>query len=64
VYVGNAKMGSVPLRGEYGWDGMASTSFWSSPESDITVVLLTQLFPYSPQLEIAVRPLVYEAVID
>ena len=64
VYVGNVKMGRVSLRGEYGWDGMASTSFWSSPESDITVVLLTQRFPYSPQLEMAVRPLVYEAVID
>ena len=64
VYVGNAKMGSVPLAGEYGWDGMASTSFWSSPESDITVVLLTQRFPYSPVLEMAVRPLVYQAVVD
>lgn len=62
VDVGRKKMGRVSLRGEYGWDGMASTSFWSSPETNITVVLLTQLYPYSPQLEMAVRPLVYQAV--
>ena len=38
VDVSSRKMGRVPLRGEYGWDGMASTSFWSTPEDDITVV--------------------------
>ena len=64
VDVGRKKMGRVSLRGEYGWDGMASTSFWSSPETNMTVVLLTQLYPYSPQLEMAVRPLVYQAVKD
>ena len=64
VDVSGRKMGRVPLRGEYGWDGMASTSFWSTPEDDITVVVLTQLLPFSPQLEMAVRPLVYQAVVE
>ena len=64
VYVGNVYMGRVSLRGEYGWDGMASTSFCLSPDSNIPVILITQRFPCSPHLELAVRPLVYEAGID
>ena len=64
VYVGSKKMGSVPLLGEYGWDGMATTSFWSSPASDTTVVLLTQVLPYSPTLSMTIRPLVYDAITE
>ena len=64
VYVGSKKMGSVPLLGEYGWDGMATTSFWSSPASDTTVVLLTQVIPYSPTLSMTIRPLVYDAITE
>ena len=64
VDVSSRKMGRVPLRGEYGWDGMASTSFWSTPEDDITVVALTRLLPFSPQLKMAVRPLVFQAVVE
>jgi CubicO group peptidase (beta-lactamase class C family) len=32
--------------GEFFWDGAASTLFWVDPANDLTVVMLTQLFPY------------------
>ncbi len=54
---------NLPRRiGEYGWSGMASTHFWISPKDDLAVVVLSQLLPYTPQLEMAIRPLIYEAI--
>jgi CubicO group peptidase (beta-lactamase class C family) len=49
--------------GEYGWGGAASTHFWISPKDDLAVVLLTQYMPFSFQLESAIKPLVYDAII-
>ncbi|SDE85440.1 serine hydrolase domain-containing protein [Pseudonocardia oroxyli] len=51
--------------GEYGWGGLASTTFTVFPEEDLTVVFLTQLMPSStypirPQL----RTLVSQAVVS
>jgi len=51
-------------RGEYGWGGMASTHFWISPKDELIVVALSQHIPYSSQLEDAVKPRVYEAIVD
>jgi CubicO group peptidase (beta-lactamase class C family) len=48
--------------GEYGWSGLASTHFWISPKDDLAVVVLSQLMPYTPQLEMAIRPLIYQAI--
>ena len=31
--------------GEFGWGGMASTTFWIDPVEEMTVVFLTQLTP-------------------
>jgi len=50
--------------GEYGWGGMASTHFWISPRDEIAVVVLTQHVPYSNRAEKAVKPIVYEAILD
>jgi CubicO group peptidase (beta-lactamase class C family) len=50
--------------GEYGWGGAASTHFWISPQDDLAVVVLTQLMPFNFQMEHAVKPLVYDAVLD
>ena len=50
--------------GEYGWGGMASTHFWISPQDDLAVVVLTQLTPFSFQMEQAVKPLVYDAIVE
>lgn len=51
--------------GEYGWGGLASTTFSVFPEEEITVVFMTQLMPSStypirPQL----RVLVSQAVVS
>ncbi|HUU89916.1 MAG TPA: serine hydrolase domain-containing protein [Phycisphaerae bacterium] len=56
--------GSSAHAGEYGWGGAASTHFWISPKDDLAVVALSQLMPFSPQLQNAVKPLVYEALVD
>ena len=56
--------GSNAHVGEYGWGGAASTHFWISPKDDLVVVALSQLMPFSPQLQNAVKPLVYEAIVD
>jgi CubicO group peptidase (beta-lactamase class C family) len=50
--------------GEYGWGGAASTHFWLSPKNDLVVVALSQLMPFSSQLQNAVKPLVYQAVAN
>ncbi|MHC4556266.1 MAG: serine hydrolase domain-containing protein [Planctomycetota bacterium] len=50
--------------GEYGWGGMASTHFWISPNDEIAVVVLTQYIPFSNQAERAVKPIVYDAILD
>lgn len=50
--------------GEYGWSGIASTSFWISPKDDLVVVVLQQYMPFSTVLDQAVKPLVYEAIAD
>ncbi len=50
--------------GEYGWGGAASTHFWVSPKDDLAVVVLTQLMPFTYQMENAVKPLVYDAILD
>jgi CubicO group peptidase (beta-lactamase class C family) len=49
--------------GVYGWGGAASTHFWISPSDDLAVVVLSQHMPFSPQLESAVKPLVYDAIV-
>ena len=54
----------IPPVGEYGWGGSACTHFWVSPEHDLAVVVLSQHMPFSFRLEAAVKPLVYEAIID
>ncbi|MBN2130681.1 MAG: beta-lactamase family protein [Sedimentisphaerales bacterium] len=50
--------------GEYGWGGAASTHFWIHPKHELIVIALSQLMPYSNQLADAVRPLVYEAIVE
>jgi CubicO group peptidase (beta-lactamase class C family) len=49
--------------GVYGWGGAASTHFWISPNDELAVVVLSQHMPFSPQLESAVKPLVYDAIV-
>jgi CubicO group peptidase (beta-lactamase class C family) len=54
---------SVNQVGEYGWGGAASTHFWISPQDNLAVVALTQLMPFTFQMEHAVKPVIYEAIV-
>ncbi len=47
---------------EYGWGGAASTHYWLSPHDDLVVVTMEQRMPYSPETEVALKPVIYEAV--
>jgi CubicO group peptidase (beta-lactamase class C family) len=50
--------------GEYGWSGLASTSFWISPKDDLVVIVLQQFMPFSMLLDQTVKPLVYNAITN
>lgn len=50
--------------GEYGWGGAASTHFWIHPKHELIVIALSQLMPYSNQLQDTVKPLVYESITE
>ncbi len=47
--------------GERGWGGAASTHFWMLPQHDLAVVAMTQVMPFSRQLEDTIKPHVYAA---
>jgi len=64
VRVDRSSAASASRVGEYGWGGMASTHFWISPNDEMAVVVLTQHIPYSNQAERAVKPIVYDAILN
>jgi CubicO group peptidase (beta-lactamase class C family) len=49
-------------KGEYGWGGAASTHYWLSPEDNLVVVTMEQRWPYSPETEEKLKPVIYGAV--
>jgi len=53
-----------PSVGEYGWGGAASTHFWVSPRDELAVIALSQVMPFTLQLENRIKPIVYRALRD
>lgn len=47
---------------EFGWGGAASTHFWVSPDDQLIVVTMEQRWPYSPETEDALKPVIYGAI--
>lgn len=47
---------------EYGWGGAASTHYWVSPHDNLIVVTMEQRWPYSPETEDALKPVIYGAI--
>lgn len=47
---------------EYGWGGAASTHYWASPHDNLIVVTMEQRWPYSPETEDALKPVIYGAI--
>jgi CubicO group peptidase (beta-lactamase class C family) len=48
---------------EYGWGGAASTHYWVSPRDRLIVVTMEQRWPYSPETEEALKPVIYGAIV-
>ena len=40
----------------------ASTHYWHSPEDKLVVVTMEQRWPYSPETEVALKPVIYGAM--
>jgi len=52
-------------RGEFGWGGAASTSFWVDPAERMIVLFLTQLLPSSTHpIRSQLHQLVHQAIVD
>lgn len=51
------------LVGDYGWGGAASTHYWICPRHDLVVITMEQTMPYNGNLELALKPLIYDAVL-
>ncbi len=49
---------------EYGWGGAASTHYWVSPRDELIVVTMEQRMPYSPETEILLKPVIYDAIVE
>ncbi len=63
VMLDPAKAKILGSPGEFNWGGMASTTFWVDPAEDLTVILMTQLFPSSTYtLRRQLRVLTYQAL--
>lgn len=55
--------GMICTPGEFGWGGLASTTFWVDPQEDVTAVFLTQLIPSNAYpIRRELRGLVYGAL--
>jgi CubicO group peptidase (beta-lactamase class C family) len=64
VVMAGDKAKPAGVEGEYFWGGAASTHFWISPRHELAVVVLEQYMPFSQRLQLAVKPLVYQAVVE
>jgi CubicO group peptidase (beta-lactamase class C family) len=52
-------------RGEFGWGGAFSTTFWIAPEEDLAVLFFTQLLPSSTHpIRSQLKQLVYQALVE
>jgi len=51
-------------QGEYGWGGAASTHYWLSPHDQLIVVTMEQRWPYSPETEETLKPVIYDAIVE
>lgn len=60
-----ARSQTIGSAGEYGWGGMAGTTFFIDPVEDLLVIFMTQLIPSSSYLiRQELRALVYAALVD
>ena len=56
--------GGVGSVGEYGWAGAAKTYYWVDPVEDLVGLLFTQHMVAFEQVELDLRSLAYQAIVD
>ena len=54
---------TLSVAGEYRWEGAAGTAFWVDPAADMTVLFFTQVLFGSDDVWVAMRRLVYQALV-
>ncbi|MFN3582040.1 MAG: serine hydrolase domain-containing protein [Pseudomonas sp.] len=60
-----AKSQTIGSVGEYGWGGMASTSFFIDPQEELLMVFMTQLIPSSSYpIRQELRAIIHGALVD
>lgn len=59
-----AKSLTVGSVGDFGWDGAASTYFRVDPKEDLVILLMTQRRPCDTEIQVKLKTLVYQALID
>ncbi len=50
--------------GDFGWDGAASTFFRVDPREELVVLLMTQRMPCDLEIQVKLKSLVYQALVD
>jgi CubicO group peptidase (beta-lactamase class C family) len=50
--------------GDFGWDGAASTFFRVDPREKLVVLVMTQRMPTDLEIQVKVKTLVYQALLD
>lgn len=50
--------------GDFGWDGAASTWFRIDPAEDLVILLMTHRMPCDTEIQVRLKTLVYQALID
>jgi CubicO group peptidase (beta-lactamase class C family) len=55
---------SLSSPGEYTWGGAAGTHFWVDPSEELTALFFTQVLFAPDELWVAMRRLVYQALVD
>jgi CubicO group peptidase (beta-lactamase class C family) len=60
MVVGDGEVSPSSPLGEVSWAGLASNSWWISPQQDTALVAMTQVIPFDRTLEDLVKPFFYK----
>ena len=64
VRMDNAKSQALGSIGDYGWSGAASTWFSIDPKEDLVILLLTQTKHCDTEIQVKLKTLVYQAMLQ
>ncbi len=64
VVTDGALTGNPLSEGTFGWDGVATTSFWVDRQEELVGIFLTQLFPDDHYFRRLMQQMTYQAIVD